>query len=599
MSIKLTPLHDVQLKALEQLSQGLQNEQIIWLSGYFQGLAGSAFVGAASAVSPGIVAGAGNGAEKFSLTILYGSHTGHSEGLSKKLNELALAQNIDSKVYPMDDYKTKQLKDEKNLLVIVSTHGEGEPPDMAEDFYEFIRGKRAPKLNGLNYSVLALGDKSYKHFCQTGVDIGESLKKKGANELVPVVTCDVDYEDDADKWIESVLGALSNLQPKVEAQPVAAGAPKAETAVYSKKNPFKATVLDKARITGRESDKEVFHFEFSLEGSGITYEPGDALGVIAQNPAQLVDDIISTLGIIDSEVVETRIGKLPFNEALLHHYEITLLTRDVIQKYASTTGNKDVQAVLDNEELLDKYLFGHDVLDLLHEFPARLTAIQFLELLRSLPPRLYSISSSQQAVEEEVHITVSRVRYETKGRERFGACSNFLADCLQVDDEVLIYIDKNPNFRLPQNGTPIIMVGAGTGIAPYRAFLQEREAAGLKSDSWLFFGERRFYSDFLYQVEWQKYLRKGFLKKIDLAFSRDQEEKIYVQHKLMEQQQEVFNWLENGANFYLCGDLKYMAKDVQSTLLEIIKSQGGMTEEQAKEYFKKLKKEKRFQTDVY
>ena len=598
MSIKLTPLNEVQLKALEQLSQGLQPEQIIWLSGYFHGL-GGAIPGAPLAAASPEVSATTPTAGALSLTILYGSHTGHSAALAKKLRDLAAAEQLDAKVYPMNDYNTKQLKDEKNLLVIVSTHGEGEPPEMAEDFYGFITGKRAPKLNGLNYSVLALGDKSYKHFCQTGIDIRQALIKAGASELVPIVTCDVDYEDDAQRWINVVLNELSKLQPKKVEAAAPQSVVKAETTAYTRKNPFKATVLDKTRITGRDSDKEVYHFELSLEGSGITYEPGDALGVIAQNPPQLVDDIIGTLGVIDTEVVETKIGKLPFNEALSHHYEITLLTRDVIQKYADLTGDQAVQAIINDEKKLDEYLYGHDVLDLLHEFPYPLTATDFLELLRPLPPRLYSISSSQEAVEQEVHITVSRVRYETKGRERFGACSSFLADRLQIDDEVLIYIDKNPNFRMPSNGTPIIMVGAGTGIAPYRAFMQQREAANQKSKSWLFFGERRFSSDFLYQLEWQKYLKKGFLGKIDLAFSRDQDEKVYVQHKLKEQQEELFRWLEDGAVFYLCGDMKYMAKDVQSTLLEIIRLQGGLTEEKALEYFKKLKKEKRFQADVY
>ena len=592
MSIKLSPLSEVQLKALEQLTQGIQPGQVIWLNGYFQGLAG------AVTTAPAEVSEIAATSENLPLTILYGTHTGRSETLARELSANASAQDIEAVVKPMDDYNFKQLKDEKNLLVIVSTHGEGEPPEMAEDFYEFITGKRAPKLEGLNYSVLALGDKSYKLFCQTGIEIDEALKKSGATELLSIVTCDVDYEDDAAQWSTDVLAALSKLQPKTTAQSTAL-ATKSDESVYSKKNPFKSTVLDKVRITGRDSDKEVYHLELTLEGSGIKYEPGDALGVIAQNPPQLVADIIETLGVIDSEVVETRIGKLPFNEALAHHYEITLLTRDVIQKYAEKTGNKDVQQIVDQEEKLDQYLYGHDVLDLLHEFPFKLTATEFLELLRPLPPRLYSISSSQVAVEDEVHITVSRVRYENKGRERYGACSTFLADRLEIDDEALIYIDKNPNFRLAANGSPIIMVGAGTGIAPYRAFLQERESANLKGKSWLFFGERRFSSDFLYQVEWQKYLKKGYLEKIDLAFSRDQDEKIYVQHKLKEQQEELFRWLENGASFYLCGDMKYMAKDVQITLLDIIKTQGGMTEKKARAYFKKLKKEKRFMADVY
>ncbi|WP_321285866.1 assimilatory sulfite reductase (NADPH) flavoprotein subunit [uncultured Sunxiuqinia sp.] len=597
MSIKLSPLNEAQLKALQDLTQGIQPDQVTWLSGYFQGLVGAVSAGA---TPQGVaVEAAAESAEKLPLTILYGTHTGRSEALAKTLCEKAVSQNITCVTKPMDDYKPKQLKDEKNVLVIVSTHGEGEPPEMAEDFHEFVTGKRVPKLGGLNYSVLALGDKSYKLFCQTGVDIDEAFKKAGANELLPIVKCDVDYEEDAAKWTDGVLIELGKLQPKASSQSLQPTETKSEENLYSKKNPFKSTVLDKVRITGRDSDKEVYHLELSLEGSGIKYEPGDALGVIAQNPPQLVKDIIKSLGVINNEVVETRIGKLQFNEALEHHYEITLLTRDVIQKYAEKTGQKEVQEIVENEDKLDHYLYGHDVLDLLHEFPAKLTATEFLETLRPLPPRLYSISSSLESVEDEVHITVSRVRYENKGRQRYGACSTFLADRLEVDETALIYIDKNPNFRLAENGNPIIMVGAGTGIAPYRAFLQQREAANQKGKSWLFFGERRFSSDFLYQVEWQKYLKKGYLEKIDLAFSRDQEEKIYVQDRLKQQQEEVFKWLENGASFYLCGDMKYMARDVQVTLLDIIKTQGGMTEKKARAYFKKLKKEKRFMADVY
>jgi len=599
MSNKLSPLNDIQLKALEQLTENLNRDQTIWLSGYFQGLTGDFISGSKTARAAERLVTTNGAPEKLKMTILYGTHTGNSEELSKKLNDIALQQNIDSKSFPMDDYNTKKLKDEKNLFIIVSTHGEGEPPDMAEDFYEYITGKRAPKLDGVNYAVLALGDTSYKQYCQTGVDIDKALKKAGAHELHPVVKCDVDFEEDADQWIENVLQALKEQQPSVATQEATERLDVNQETSYSKKNPFRSTVLDKTRITGRDSDKEVYHLEFSLEGSGIKYEPGDSLGIIAQNPPKLVEDIISVLNVSGNEIIKTRTGEQAFREALLHHFEITLLTRDVIRKYADQTKSKGVKAILDDDAKLDEYLYGHDVLDLLHEFPHPFNTTDFLELLRPLPPRLYSISSSQDAVEDEVHITVSRVRYKTKDRERFGACSSFLADRLQIEDEVLIYINKNPNFRLPQNGNPIIMVGAGTGIAPYRSFLQHREANGQKGKSWLFFGERTFYSDFLYQTEWQKYLKKGHLERVDLAFSRDQNEKVYVQHKLLEQQKDVFQWLEGGANFYLCGDLKYMAKDVQSTLLKIIQNQGNMNEEEAGSYFKKMKKEKRFQADVY
>ncbi len=595
MSFKLTPLNENQLKALSQLSQGLEKEQLIWLNGYFQGLSTTNQNGSTELVEE---TKEFSSVDKVPLTILYGSHTGRCEGLAKKLCELASTAGIDCKINPMDDYKTKQLKDEKNLLVIVSTHGEGEPPEMAEDFYEFIMGKRIPKLTGLNYSVLALGDKSYKLFCQTGIEINNALKNAGASEIHPIVTCDVDFEDDAATWTEAVVNELAKKAPD-QTQVSANTSLTQETKTYSKKNPFKAAVLDKTRITGRDSDKEVYHLEISLEDSGITYEPGDALGIITENPPQLIEQIIEKLGVDKSELVETKEGQVSFEEALKHHFEISLLTRDIIQKYADKSQNEQVQNILEDDQLLDQYLYGHDVLDLISEFPHPYNAASFTELLRPLPARLYSISSSQTAVEDEVHITVSRVKYKNKGRERFGACSSLLADRIEIDDELLIYIEKNPNFRLPLNGNPIIMVGAGTGIAPYRAFLQERETNNQKGDSWLFFGDRRFNSDFLYQLEWQKLLKKGYLNKIDLAFSRDQKEKVYVQHKLKENQEELYRWLENGANFYLCGDMKYMAKDVQQTLLEIIQTQGGLTPEKAKEYFKKLKKEKRFQTDVY
>ncbi len=596
MSIKLSPLNENQLKALEQLSEGLEKEQAIWLNGYFQGLTGAKLNGHAPQASNG--ESIPTAVEQIPLTILYGTHTGRCENLAKKLCELASGKGIDCKIHPMDDYKPRQLKDEKNLFVIVSTHGEGEPPEMAEEFHEFIMGKRLPKLNGLNYSVLALGDKSYKLFCQTGIDIDNALKKAGAAELYPIVKCDVDFEDNAESWTNAVIDKLASTLP-AQTQSSASLKQQVESKTYTKKNPFKATVIDKTRITGRDSDKEVFHLEISLEDSGITYEPGDSLGIITENPPQLVNQIIEKLGVDKSELVETKEGQVPFEEALKHHVEISLLTRDVIQKYADKTQTEGVAKILEDDQLLDEYLYGYDVLDLLTEFPFEFTASAFIELLRPLPARLYSISSSQAAVEDEVHITVSRVNYNNKGRERVGACSSFLADRIEVDDELLIYIDKNPNFRLPLNGTPIIMVGAGTGIAPYRAFLQERETNNQKGNSWLFFGDRRFNSDFLYQLEWQKLLKKGYLEKIHLAFSRDQDEKIYVQHKLKENQEELFKWIEKGANFYLCGDMKYMAKDVQQTLLEIIQAQGGLTPEKAKEYFKKLKKEKRFQADVY
>ncbi|MFO7999923.1 MAG: assimilatory sulfite reductase (NADPH) flavoprotein subunit [Marinilabilia sp.] len=595
MSAKLSPFEGPQLEALEQLTKQLTPEQTTWLSGYFQGLLNANAEKGADPKNKNSSAGKDNPP----LTILYGTHTGRSEAIAKKLHDQALNRNFRSNLFAMDNYKARNLKNEKNLLIIVSTHGEGEPPLMAEDFHHFVTGRRIPKLGGLNYSVLALGDKSYKHFCKTGIDIDQALSRAGAEPLTPIVTCDVDYEMDADRWIDSVFtGLAKNNPPSPHAETQEIGE-NTKPADYSRKHPFEATVLEKVRITGSESDKEVYHLEISLEDSGITYEPGDALGIIAQNPDNLVQEILATLDGDGSEAIDTHAGNVTMRNALKHHYEITVLTRDVLKKYAEKTGDTKVREIVDDESKLEAYLFGHDVLDLLHEFPGNMSLHEFIELLRPLPPRLYSISSSQEAVGEEVHITVSKVQYQNKGRERLGACSGFLAEQLDLDDKVLVYIEKNHNFRLPSNGNPIIMVGAGTGIAPYRAFLQHRETTGQKGKSWLFFGDRRFSSDFLYQVEWQKFLNEGYLEKIDLAFSRDQEEKLYVQHQLRKQQKQLYEWIEKGAFLYLCGDMTRMAKDVETTLKEIVENQGGMTPERSEEFIHQLKKEKRFQSDVY
>ena len=592
MTIQLSPLNEKQIHALEILSVGLEKDQLLWINGYFQGLLASS----AQKQSTGIVIQPKSNKQ---LTILYGTHTGRSKTIAGKLSEKLTHQGVEVKAIALDEYKTRQLPTETHVVFIVSTHGEGEPPAMAEDFHAFITGKRVPALPQLNYSVVALGDKSYKLFCQTGIDIDKALIQSGAKPILPVLKLDVDFEEDAERWINQFTTTFTDI-------PVSAGLNgKAVNGIvkvqeYSRKNPFQATVLDKVKITGRHSDKEVYHVELSLEGSGLTYEPGDSVGILAYNPPSLVEAILKIKGLEGSEKVTIKEGEFSIRESLSNYLEITVLNREVIQQYCEKTANEKLQEVIENEEQLDHYLYGHDVLDLLEEFPSDLTAQTLASILRSFPARLYSISSSQAAVGNEVHITVSRVRYSHNGRERSGACSNYLADQIEVDSLVSVFIEKNPAFKLPEDDqTPVILVGAGTGVAPFRAFLQHREANNQKGNTWLFFGERRFHSDFLYQIEWQKLLKDGFLEKIDVAFSRDQEQKMYVQHRLLQKQKEIYAWLDKGASIYLCGDMKQMARDVQKALLQIFETQGGMSEEKALEYLKKLKKEKRFQTDVY
>ena len=592
MSIHLSPLNEQQLNTLSGLSAGMSREQLLWVSGYFQGL----------------LAGSGNhqssietisSDQKSKLTILYGTHTGRSKTISGKLAAKLSTHGIDVRTYALDDYKTRQLATETNVVFIVSTHGEGEPPAMAEDFHQFITGKRAPKLTDLNYSVVALGDKSYKLYCQTGIDIDQALTNLGAKSILPVLKLDVDFEEETDRWINeftdifskkvgSSLGIIKVLSDD------------SASIQYTRKNPFSATVLDKVKITGRDSDKEVYHVELSLEGSGITYEPGDSVGILANNPPDLVDAILKQTGLSGNESILLKEADYLLKDVLNNRFEITVLNSEVLQKYQERTGNQRLQEIINDEKQFDDYLYGHDVLDLLEEFPYTFTAQELVDILRIFPARLYSISSSQSAVGEEVHITVSTVRYYRNDRKRSGACSGYLADQIEIDSKVSIFIEKNPAFKLPDNqDTPVILVGAGTGVAPYRAFLQQREANNQKGKTWLFFGERRFSSDFLYQIEWQKLVKEGYLEKIDVAFSRDQEEKVYVQHRLVEKQKEIFDWLNQGANIYLCGDMKQMARDVQNTFLQIFETQGGMSQEKALEYLNKLKKENRFQTDVY
>ena len=591
MSIQLSPLNEQQLNALTSLTAGLNREQLLWINGYFQG-----FLASSGATQQ--VVGKSQPKSNKQLKILYGTHTGRSKIIAGKLAGKLAGLGVEVVSVALDEYKTRQLISETNVVFIVSTHGEGEPPAMAEDFHSFITGKRSPKLPNLNYSVVALGDKSYKFFCKTGMDIDQALEKSGANSILPILTLDVDFDEEIDRWIADFTDVFAEIPADKTQSNIQNSTESTET--YTRKNPFLATVVDKVKITGRDSDKEVYHVELSLEGSGITYEPGDSVGVLANNPPQLVYDILNRLGLDGAESVTIKEGVFSLSEALSNHLEITVINRDVIQKYQSKAENSELQKVIKSEELLDQYLYGHDVLDLLEDFPFSFSAQDLADILRAFPARLYSISSSQAAVGDEVHITVSTVRYSNKGRLRGGACSTYLADRIEIDSQVAVFIEKNPAFKLPENEeTPVILIGAGTGVAPYRAFLQQREVNNQKGKTWLFFGERRFHSDFLYQVEWQKLLKDGYLEKIDVAFSRDQEEKIYVQTRLIEKQKEVFEWLKKGANIYLCGDMKQMAHDVQNTLLRIFETQGGLTEEKALEYLKTLKKEKRFQTDVY
>ncbi|MGG0029079.1 assimilatory sulfite reductase (NADPH) flavoprotein subunit [Bacillus safensis subsp. osmophilus] len=599
-----SPFSQEQAELLNQLLPTLTDQQKIWLTGYLS--AQAALAGSENnALTPSPTAAAPAQPVSKDVTVLYGSQTGNSEGLAKKTAQHLEEKGFQVTLSSMSDFKPNSLKKIHNLLIIVSTHGEGDPPDNALSFHEYVHGRRAPKLDHLSFSVLSLGDSSYEFFCQTGKEFDERLKELGGTRLFGRVDCDLDYDEPFSEWLQGVASSLSEGEAAANPQESAEANTQTAASEYSRTNPFYAEVLENINLNGRGSNKETRHLELSLEGSGLVYEPGDSLGIYPTNDPALVDELIKTCGWDAEEAVTVHKNgdTLPLKEALTSHFEITVLTKPLLQKMASFTKSEALQALLEegNEEKLKAYLAGRDLVDAARDFgPFEVTAADFTAILRKIPARLYSIASSLKANEEEVHLTIGTVRYDAHGRERQGVCSILCAERLEPGDTLPVYIQHNQNFKLPENpDTPIIMVGPGTGIAPFRSFMQEREEVGADGKSWLFFGDQHFVTDFLYQTEWQKWLKDGVLTKMDVAFSRDSEEKVYVQHQMKKQSKELFEWLEQGAYVYVCGDEKHMAHDVHNTLLSIIQEEGAMSKEKAESFLANLQQQKRYQRDVY
>ncbi len=596
----LLPLDNNQKLIVESLLRDLNDRQLTWLAGYLTGIALPQSLKTQLLESAeNVVSAPGTSHTKAGkIKILYGSRTGNGLSVANQFKDIALKKGIEINLQDMNEYPLNKLKDEKILLVIVSTHGEGVPPIAAEEFYTFIHGKRAPSLKGIKFSVLALGDRSYINFCKTGADIDKRLEELGGERIYKRTDCDVDFQTASSEWLEGVICNISGLKPDTLVYPVSATSVY-QNKIYNKQNPFKATLMEKIKLNGRGSRKETYHFELSIEGSGINYEPGDALGVYPINSSFLVNELTNVLHLNPGEGVEFGKIKTTLDDALTNNYEISSLTSDVIAKYNEFAQNKELTHILSDNQKLKDFIYGHDVVDLINKFPVKISSNDLLGILRKLQPRLYSISSSLMTHPGEVHLTISAVRY-TNGRYKEGVCSTFLSDRLDNDAQINIYVEKNPEFKLPSDvEAPVIMVGPGTGVAPFRAFLYERQALGARGKNWLFFGNWNFATDFLYQTELQSFYKKGILSHLNVAFSRDTTNKIYVQHKMQKHGKELFSWLENGAHFYVCGDMKNMWNDVNSTLLKIISQEGGMSAEKAEEYLQHLKKTKRYQADVY
>lgn len=566
-----------ELTALQTAVAHFDREQLIWSSGFLAGMAGSTAPQAAVGLLQPVAA-----ANSTSDTwhVFYATETGNSRSVAEQLAANAAAAGLSAELHDLRVTRPKVLKTVTNAVFVLATHGIGEPPEGSEAFFEFWQSGKAPRLDKLNYSVLALGDSSYADYCEMGRVFDARLSELGATSIVERADCDLDFESLADDWTEKVVAHAQSSTATVAAPRSVLLSAVPNSPTYSKRNPFAAEILTRQKITGRGSSKNVQHIELDLEGSDLSYLPGDSLAVLPVNPPQLLEELARTTG-LDSYVFAEK--------------EVTALSRPILDTVAAS--HPELRAILDDREQFSTYLATRQLIDLVHEYAVDWQDPQYAEKLRTLSPRSYSIASSLDANPDEAHLTVAVVDYEEYGRRHWGAASNFLvSDAAQAP----IYVETNDNFRLPENGdTPIIMVGAGTGVAPYRAFVEHRREHGHTGDNWLLFGDRNVSSDFLYQLEWLRYRKEGLLSKLDVAFSRDQAEKIYVQDRLLQNSSQVFAWLERGAHFYVCGDANQMAGDVHDALTTIIQQQGGLSDEQAADYLKTLKQAQRYQRDVY
>lgn len=590
----LLPLNAEQLARLQAATTDLTPEQLAWVSGYFWGILNPRPDTITPLPAPV--------AEIPGVTLISASQTGNARRVAEALRDDLLAVNLNVTLVNAGDYKYKQIASEKLLVVVTSTQGEGEPPEEAVALHKFLFSKKAPALKNTAFAVFSLGDTSYEFFCQAGKDFDSKLAELGGKRLLDRVDADVEYQSAAAQWRARMVEVLRSRTPVMTpAQSVTSGAVnEIHTSPYTKEAPLSASLAVNQKITGRNSEKDVRHIEIDLGDSGLCYQPGDALGVWYQNDPALVNEIVELLWLKGDEPVTVNDKRLPLSEALQWHFELTVNTANIVETYATLTRSETLMPLVGDKTQLQRYAAATPIVDMLRFSPAQLEADALVGLLRPLTPRLYSIASSQAEVGNEAHITVGVVRYDIEGRARAGGASSFLADRVEEDGEVRVFIEHNDNFRLPEEPqTPVIMIGPGTGIAPFRAFMQQRAADDAPGKNWLFFGNPHFTEDFLYQVEWQRYVKEGVLSRIDLAWSRDQKEKIYVQDKLREQGAELWRWINGGAHIYVCGDANRMAKDVEQALLEVIAEFGGMDLESADEYLSELRVERRYQRDVY
>lgn len=618
-----TPFNEEQLALINQLLPMLTPEQQHWLSGYLlnpattsvsdnktdiqENEAGITETETSTSTDQSVSEPVSASTEPLDVHVLYGTETGNAEEIAETFETKLKSQNLNVHLWDMDDFPRDSLPEVEHLFIICSTQGVGEPPINALDLYDYLHGDDAPQLDQVNFAVLALGDQDFPDFCQAGKDFDHILGQLGANRVADRVDCDFDYEETAEQWITNMLELLTQASsntneetPSVENEDVTIEEPQAP---YSKSNPFQAEVLKNTILTQPEASREVRHLEISLEGYREAYEPGDSLVVIPQNDPVLVNQLIDALN-WDAETpiqMNDSDSMRSLKEALTHDFEIAKLTPVLMKNAAELLGNPMLNANIQKSEWVQNYIYGKDVIDLIRDFtPVALEPNMLPQLLRKLPPREYSIASSNKVNPNSVHITVRVVKYEAHRRERFGVCSVQLADRTSVGDKLPVYLKKNTNFKFPYDTeTPVIMIGAGTGIAPYRAYLQERAYLNIKGEQWLIFGNQNYHHDFLYKDDLEQWLEEGVLSKLDLAFSRETENKIYVQHRIEENSAEFYKWIQAGATIYLCGNKDEMASGVHESLIKVLIKEGNMDETEAEAYLTEMIKNQRYQRDVY
>ncbi|MES9975569.1 MAG: assimilatory sulfite reductase (NADPH) flavoprotein subunit [Candidatus Thiodiazotropha sp.] len=580
------PLEGLQLSRLQQAVEGLNNQQLTWASGY---LAGLGALGPSVAKAPNQIPG---------VTILYATQGGNARSVAEALAENATAQGLAPRLVSADSYRPKDLTKEQLLVVVISTQGEGEPPESAYDLFKYLRGDRAPRLERLRYAVFGLGDSSYEQFCQAARELDELLGNQGAGSLLDRIDADVDYQQAAANWQDRILSELGELQPSDQARIIPLQRESA-TPRHDRNNPFQAALLTRHRITTADAVCNVQHISLEIDPAVIRYRPGDALGLYFQNDPALIEELLALAGLAAEAPVSLDGECMTLGQALGGRLELTQLHPGVVKAWTALAADQALDNISRDGEKLRTFVQDRQFIDLLQAYPAGVDAQGLVEILHAQQPRLYSIASSQTAYEDEIHLSVAALRYRGHGRDHLGGASGYLTQRISEGDALGVYVVENPAFRLPASAdSPIIMIGAGTGIAPYRAFLQEREALGSAGGSWLVFGNRHFQRDFLYQTDWLAYRKAGLLNRITTAFSRDEGARTYVQARLYEERAELYRWLQEGAHLYVCGGVE-MAQGVHQSLLAIVQDQGGLAEQAAVEYTETLREQGRYQRDVY